>query len=53
LLHCRGLAGLYPNHGSFVKAVEGSADNLVREGVVLPEGASTLETSASRSDVGF
>jgi hypothetical protein len=47
------LADLYRNHGSYVRAVAGSANDLVRQGFLLPKDASTLKTNASQSDIGF
>jgi hypothetical protein len=47
------LAELYRNHGSYVRAVADSANDLVREGFLLPKDASTLKTNASQSDIGF
>jgi hypothetical protein len=47
------LEELYRNHGSYVRAVAGSANDLVREGFLLPKDAATLKKEAARSDIGF
>ncbi len=46
------LDDLYPNHGSYVKAVAESVNDLVSGDFLLPKDAATLKAAAAKSDVG-
>lgn len=54
-LHCEPLPDgsvRFPDHGSYVSAVAGHANQLVREGYLLPDDAEVIRDQAGQSEVG-
>ena len=46
------LASLYPDHSTYVAAVNASVDSAVSQGFVLPEDGELIKTWATDSDIG-